>query len=176
MSTNNMKKKVFLIEDSMIKKVDGYLLTISIKHKCLVKVIPFLAAKAVHIFDYVKPIQRDFDPDAYILHIGTNDLTTDKKPDETCSEISRLVKVLKINKNKIVISAIVSRGDACNTKVEKVNSLLKEFCENNGIDLILHDNINVKRHLKKGKLHLNDTGISRFVKNFRDFLNIFETT
>ena len=79
MSTNNMKKKVFLIEDSMIKKVDGYLLTISIKHKCLVKVIPFLAAKAVHIFDYVKPIQRDFDPDAYILHIGTNDLTTDKK-------------------------------------------------------------------------------------------------
>ena len=176
MLTNNMKKKVFIIGDSMIKKVDGYLLTNSIKHKYLVKVRPFLAAKTVHMFDYVKPIQRDFDPDAYILHIGTNDLTTDKKPDEICSEISRLVKVLKINKNKIVISAIVPRGDACNTKVEKVNSLLKEFCENNGIDLILHVNIIVKRHLNKGRLHLNDTGISRFVRNFRDFLNIFETT
>ena len=54
MSKNNMKKKVFII-------VDGYLLTNSIKHKYLVKVRPFLAAKAVDIFDYVKPIQRDFD-------------------------------------------------------------------------------------------------------------------
>ena len=32
MSTNNTKKKVFIIGDSMIKKVDGYLLTNSIKH------------------------------------------------------------------------------------------------------------------------------------------------
>ena len=127
------------------------------------------------MFDYVKPVQRDFDPDACILHIGTNDLTTDKKPDESCSEISRLVNVLKTNKNKIVISTISLRRDACNTKVEKVKSRLKEFCENNGIDLILNDNINVKRHLKKGKQHLNDTGIARFVRTFRDFLNIFET-
>ena len=54
MSTNNMKKKVFIIGDSMIKKVDGYLLTNSIKHKYLVKVRPFLAAKAVDLFDYNK--------------------------------------------------------------------------------------------------------------------------
>ena len=78
MLTNNMKKKVFIVGDSMTKKVDGYLLTNSIKHKYLVKVIPFLAAKAVDMFDYVKPIQRDFVPDACILHIGTNDLTTEK--------------------------------------------------------------------------------------------------
>ena len=59
------------------------------------------------MFDYVKPIQRDFDPDKCILHIGTNDLVTDKKPDEICSEISRISKVLKTNINKIVISTIV---------------------------------------------------------------------
>ena len=175
MSTNNMKKKVFMIGDSMIKKVDGYLLTNSIKHKYLVKVRPFLVAEAVDMFDYIKPIQSDFDPDAYILQTGTNDLTTDKKPDKICSEISELVKVLKTNKNEIIISNIVPRGDACNTKVEKVNSLLKQFCENNGIDLILHDNINAKRHLNEGKLQLNDTGISRFVRTSRDFLNISET-
>ena len=68
----------------MIKKVDGYLLKNSIKHKYLVKVRPFLVAKTVDMFDYVKAIQRDFDPDAYILHIGTNDLTTDKKTEEIC--------------------------------------------------------------------------------------------
>ena len=60
-----------------------------------VKVRPFLEAKAVDMFDYLKPIQRDFNPDAYILQIGTNDLTTNKKQDEICSEISRLVKVRK---------------------------------------------------------------------------------
>ena len=155
MSTNNMKKKVFIIWYSMIKKVDGYLLTNSIKHKYLVKVRLFLAAKAVDMFDYIKPIQRDFDPYTEILHIGTNDLTTNKKPDETCSEISRLVKVYKAKKNKIVISTIVPRGDACNTKVEKVNSLLKEFCENNGIDLILHDKHQCQVTLKQRKATLH---------------------
>ena len=63
MSANNMKKKVFIMGDIMIKKVDGYLLTNSIKHKYLVKVRPSEAAKAVDMFDYAKPIQRDFDPD-----------------------------------------------------------------------------------------------------------------
>ena len=70
------------------------------KHKYLVKVRPFLAAKAVDIFDYIKPIQTDFVPDAYISHIGTNDLTTDKKPDDICSEILRLFKVHKTNLKK----------------------------------------------------------------------------
>ena len=84
----------------MIKKVNGYLLTNSIKHKYLVKVIPFLAAKAVDMFDYVKPIQIDFDPDAYILHIVTNDLTVDEKPDKICSEMSQLSKFLKQIKTK----------------------------------------------------------------------------
>ena len=59
MSTNDMKKKVFTIGDSMIETVDRYLLTDSIKHKYLVKVRPFFAAKAVDMFDYVKPIQRE---------------------------------------------------------------------------------------------------------------------
>ena len=76
---------------------------------------------------------------------------------------------LKTDKNKIV-----PRGDACNTKAEKVNTLLREFCENKGIDTISH-NINLKKHLNTGKLHLNDKGISSFVRNFRDFLKVFET-
>ena len=46
-------------------------------------------------------------------------------------------------------------GDACNTKVEKVNSLLKEFCENNGIDLILHDKHQCQVTLKQRKATLH---------------------
>ena len=70
------QRKVIMTGDSMIKKI--YLVTSSIKHKYLVKVRPFLAAKTVDIFDYVKPIQGGLDPEAYVIHIGTNDLTTVK--------------------------------------------------------------------------------------------------
>ena len=159
----------------MIKKIDGYLLTSSINHKYLVRVRPFLAVKSVDMVDYVKLIQRDLDPEAYVIHIGTNNLGTDKTPDEIFSEILRLIKELKTDKNNIVVSTIVPRGNAYNTNAEKVDNLLKEFCENNSSDTISHDNINVKKHLNKGKLHLNDKGITSFVRNFRDFLKVFET-
>ena len=70
----------------MIKKNDGYLQTSSINHKYLVKVRPFLAATSVDMSEYVKPIQRDFNPEVYVTHIGTNGLTTDKTPDEIFSD------------------------------------------------------------------------------------------
>ena len=37
------------------------------------------------------PIQSDLDPEAYVIHIGTNNLGTYKTPDEI-SEILRLIK------------------------------------------------------------------------------------
>ena len=113
------KKKVIIIGDSMIKKIDGYLLTSSINHKYLVKVRPFLGAKSVDMLDYVKPIKRDLDPEAYVIHIGTNDLGIDKTPDDIFSEILLLIKELKTDKNKIVVSAIVPRGDAIIQKLKK---------------------------------------------------------
>ena len=45
-------------------------------------------------------------------HIGTNDLGTDKTPDEIFSGILRLIKELRTDKNKIVVSTIVPRGDS----------------------------------------------------------------
>ena len=62
------------------------------------KVIPFLAAKSVDMLDYVKPIKRDLDPEAYGIHIGTNDLGTVKTPDEIFSEMLRLIKELKTDR------------------------------------------------------------------------------
>ena len=40
--------------------------------------------------------------------------------------------------------------------------------------MILHKNINPKRHLSRSSLHLNDAGVSLFVTNFRDFLINFD--
>ena len=49
------KKIVFIGGDSMIKKIDGDLLTKSINHKLLVKVRPFITAKTIDMYDHLKP-------------------------------------------------------------------------------------------------------------------------
>ena len=66
--TKQKKKKAIIISDSMIKNIDEYLLTSLTNHKYLVKVRPFLAAKSVDLLDYVKPIERDLDPEAYSIN------------------------------------------------------------------------------------------------------------
>ena len=71
------------------------------------KVRPLIAAKSVDVLEYLKPIQRDLDPEAYVIHIGTNDLKTDKTPDEIFSEILRLINELKTDKNRIAVSAML---------------------------------------------------------------------
>ena len=60
----------------MIKKVDGYLLTSSLKHQYLVK------AKTIDMYDCLKPTQRDFKREFFDLHVGTNDLPWNKLPKE----------------------------------------------------------------------------------------------
>ena len=51
----NLKKTVFKVEENLIKKIDGYLLTKSINHKFLVKVRPFTTAKTTDVHDHLKP-------------------------------------------------------------------------------------------------------------------------
>ena len=58
--------KLFMVGDSMIKKVDEYLLTSSLKHQYLVKTRPFPTAKTIDMYDYIKPTQRDFKPEIFI--------------------------------------------------------------------------------------------------------------
>ena len=52
------------------------------------------------MFGYAKPIQRYFDPDTCILHIGTNDSTTDKKPGKSAQKYHDLSRFLKQIKTK----------------------------------------------------------------------------
>ena len=88
--TNPQKSKtsVLIVGDSMIKKVNGYLLTSSLKHQYLVKTRPFPTAKTIDMYDYIKPIQRDFKPEMFILHVGTNDLPLNKSPKEITETLS----------------------------------------------------------------------------------------
>ena len=128
--TNPRKSKtsVFIVGDSMIKKVDGYLLTSSLKHKYLAKTRYFSTAKSIDMHDYIKPTQRDFKPEIFVLHVRTNDLHSNKSPKEISEDIVTLVELMKIENNKIIVSSIVCRVDSFREKVDEVNAHLGEIC------------------------------------------------
>ena len=111
--TNPQKSKtsVFIVRDSMIKKVNGYLLTSSLKHQYLVKIRPFSTAKAIDMYDYIKQTQKDFKPENFILHVGTNDLPLNKSSKEISEDIVTLAGSMKIENNRIIVSSIVCRAE-----------------------------------------------------------------
>ena len=75
------------------------------------KVRPFLSAKAIDMVDYIKPTQRDFNPDVYLLHVGTNDLSSNKSPEQISLDILNLANSLKLDNNTVIVSSIVPRDD-----------------------------------------------------------------
>ena len=125
--TNPPKSKttVFIVGDSMIKKVDGYLLKNSLKHQYLVKTRPFSTAKTIDMYDY---IERDFKSEIFVLHVGTNDLPLNKSPKKISEEIITLAESMKTENNKIIVSSIVCRADSFREKVDEVNAHLEEIC------------------------------------------------
>ena len=90
----------FILGESMVKDVDGYLLKGSINRKFIVKVRPFSSAKAIDMEDYTKPTKRDFNPDLYILHVRKNDLSLDGTPEVMSSRIIDTTKSLITEKTK----------------------------------------------------------------------------
>ena len=105
------RKTAFIIGDSMVKKIDGYLLTSSINDRYIVKVRPFLSAKTIDMVDYIKPTQRDFNPDVYLLHVGTNDLSSNKSPKQISLDILNLAISLKLHNNTVIVSSLVPCDD-----------------------------------------------------------------
>ena len=105
------RKTAFIIGDSMVKKIDGYLLTSPINHRYIVKVRPFLSFKTIDMVDYIKPTQRDFSPDVYLLHVGTNELSSNKSPEQLSLDILNLANSLKLDNNTVIVSGIVPRDD-----------------------------------------------------------------
>ena len=119
-SSSNSKETVFILGDSMVKKVNGFYLTRNIKHKFLVKVRPFSSAKTRCMYDHAKPTIRELNPDHIILHVGTNDLNTEKAASQISKSILDLANSLKNETNTIHVSLIVPRNDNLKNKVNEV--------------------------------------------------------
>ena len=124
--------------------------------------------------DYIKPTKRDFDPDLYIFHAGTNDLSLDKPDAEIATDIINVAESLKSTHSNVAISAIVPRADDFKEKAAKVNKGLISKCQEKDIPLISHDNIIPKRHLNKSKLHFSNYSNGVFVRNLKELLNKYQ--
>ena len=89
--------------------------------------IGFVNAKTDDIYDHIKLTQRNFQPNVYISHVGTNSLTTDMTPEEICEKIITFSKHLKSESNEIVVSGIVPRGDFYWENGKAVNKLVPRY-------------------------------------------------
>ena len=123
------------------------------------------------MYDHLKPTLRDFNPGLFIIHVGTNDLPLNKNSNEIAEEIVNLAESVKKPSSSIVISDIVTREDGYKTKADEVNKILEEICDTKSIPLIRNNNINSNRNLNWSRQHLNDTGVSILVRNFKTFLD-----
>ena len=158
-----------ILGDSIVKNVYGNAITKWVKHRKHVVVKHFSGAKIDDMKHYVKPTQEK-QPALVIVHIGTNDLSSNKNSDEIADEIVNFAKSIKTDENNIVISSITPRKDRLNNKAKEVNHHLKEKCEANNLSLIEHHNINPYRHINAKVLHLNNYGGNQLTKNFTRFI------
>ena len=101
----------------MVKEVNGFELSKSIKHKYSVRVRFLISAKTSCINDHVKPVIQNQENDHITLHTGTNDLSSDKKLLQICNDIVNLAASIKDKDIKVTISKIVEQNDALNEKV-----------------------------------------------------------
>ena len=70
------KKGVFIVGDSIIKHLNGYLIGDKTGN-CNVYIRPSHGAKLSCLVDHIKAVMRD-KPDHIIFHVETNDITLDK--------------------------------------------------------------------------------------------------
>ena len=127
-----------MLGDSIVKKLNGFLLTRKLNHKCLVKIRPFNSAKVRCMLDHAKPTIRDFDPDHIILHYGTNYLNSNKTSSQTAREIIDLAFSMKPDKNKISIPLLTPCSEKLNNKASEVNNSSINMCSHRNITYMDH--------------------------------------
>ena len=104
------EKSIFVIGDSMAKHLNGWEMSKKLNAKCKVFVKTFSGAKTKRMNDSVKPSVRS-SSDHFILHVGTNDLSSDKSSEEIAGSIIDLATSIKNDKHDVSKSNIIIRAD-----------------------------------------------------------------
>ena len=77
---------------------------------------------------YVKPTLRE-NPDQITVHVGANDLTSNKRPKKIAESIIGVATSLKSDICDVLVPSITVRNDQHRKKVAEVNTVLKELCK-----------------------------------------------
>ncbi len=160
----NSSRSTVIIGDSLLKNVHGW----ELKKRCdkgeKIYVKCFPGANTHDLTSYVIP-STERSPDCIILHVGTNDLRSEKSEVEIAREITDLATSISERSIEVRISELVPRGDALESKRNKVNISLKELCKQHKFSFIGQSNITPHSHLNNSKIHLNKVGDTIFAEN-----------
>ena len=103
----------------MVKHLNGWEMSKKLNANCKVFVKTFSGPKTTRMHDYVKPLVRS-SRDHFILHVGTNDLPSDKSPEEIARSITELATSAKNEKHDVDMSNITIRADDKKTRRKEV--------------------------------------------------------
>ena len=88
------EKSIFVRGDSMVKHLNGWEISKKLNKNCKVFVKTFSGAKTACTHNYVNPSVRS-SPNHFIFHVGTNDLSSNKSPEEIARSITDLALTLQ---------------------------------------------------------------------------------
>ena len=158
------KKNIVILGDSMIKHVNGYEMPKKLEN-CKVHVKSFSGSKIQCMKDHMKPSMRER-PDHNIVHVGTNDLNSDRPSDLITKSIVDLAITLKNNSQNVSVSNIIMRNDNFNEKAMEVNGYLNQLCIEKNIFLVDRTKTIRSRNINRSKLHLSKSGSFILSNNF----------
>ena len=161
-------KRIYIIGESILKHVQGYEISKSVEN-CKTYVKSFSCAKIRDMQDYVKPSLRE-NPDQIIVHVGTNDLASNKRPEQIAESIIGVATSLKSAICYVLVSSITVRNDQHRKKVAEVN-IEKNKKKKKKTYYINHDKKITVKHLNGSKLHLNKKGTSILSNTFLEYIS-----
>ena len=125
-----------MLGDSMIKNLKGWEMSKKLKNASGY-VRHFAGAQVRCRKDHIKPTLRE-KPDHTVLHVGTNDLVSDRAPYLMAKSIVNIVSSIKNENHDVTVSNIITRADHLKGKANEVNDYLSKLCTERNIYLIDH--------------------------------------
>ena len=127
----------------------------------------FRGATTDDMKSYILPTKRR-NPGHVVIHVGKNNLESDKTPKEIAKDIYDIAQSLKTNDNMGQYPALFHEGIECSPKtgkVVKVNDELMEIAQSCKFGFVDHSNINPENHLNGSRLHTNKRGTAIIANN-----------
>ena len=163
--TSQMRNKVLIIGDSIIKNIKPNMLSSKsevIKKSFPCKKIEDISNNLASLADIIPNCNK------VILHLGTNNIQSDTTSDIQDKYTALISEIQRLNVNcRVYISSLTTRSDIANgqTEIDAVNAVLKNLCASQNCSFINNKNID-SSCLNGSNLHLNQKGTAFLAMNF----------